>query len=424
MEPREARLNALGEELDQLLAEATRASDQVRDARDGVLYRVALGPKRATGAGFLAGLRPRSAFAALGAAAALAAGLWLWLRIPISFEIGGTGVASDMDAAIAAPAGESVPLRFSEGSSVVIRPGGRVRVLGTEANGAHVLLESGAVDVAIAHRGQRGAAWSFDAGPLSVHVTGTRFQLAYSPRDQRFSLAISEGSVVVSGSCLPRARTFAAGETFTTACGTAEGAPVGAPAPAASVGVSGPALVAQPSASPAKSVEVQAPSAAPASSAAVEKTWREWMREGDIDRAYRAAVAAGFTEVCRTATRAELLSLADGARGAGDIPRAGAALTSLRERFAGSPDAAAAAFTLGRLAFERRGAYADAVRWFSKYLEEAPNGPLMGDAVGRLMEARHRQGDRAGARADAEHYLRRFPKGPYAALARQLLAER
>lgn len=420
MEPREARLNELGEELDQLLAEATQPAEQLRDARQALLERVTLGAQPLPRKSFVSPRRARLAVAVLGTAAALAAGLWLWLRMPISFEIGGTGVASDMGAPIAAPAGESVPLRFSEGSSVVIRPGGRVRVLGTQSNGAHVLLESGAVDVAITHRGRGGAAWSFDAGPLSVRVTGTRFQLAYSPRDQRFSLAISEGAVVVTGSCLPQPKTLAAGQALSLACAGPDATPPAAvTAPTAP---SGPA--------PAPTVEASgAPDgggeARPAGSATpVEKTWREWIREGAVDRGYRAAVAAGFSEVCKIANRSELLALADGARGAGDISRATSALTSLRERFAGSADAAAAAFTLGRLAFERRGAYADAVRWFSTYLEEAPSGPLMGDAVGRLMEARHRQGDHVRARADADQYLRRFPKGPYAALARRLSSER
>jgi hypothetical protein len=63
------------------------------------------------------------------------------------------------------------------------------------------------------------------------------------------------------------------------------------------------------------------------------------------------------------------------------------------------------------------------VRWFKTYLTERPKGPLMGDAIGRLMEARLRAGDRTGARTDAEGYLRRFPDGPYAAQARGILAE-
>jgi TolA-binding protein len=128
--------------------------------------------------------------------------------------------------------------------------------------------------------------------------------------------------------------------------------------------------------------------------------------------------------VLATASQSELLGLADAARVVGETDQAVTLLTTLRRRFPGSANAAAAAFSLGRIAFERRGAYSEAVRWFSTYLEEAPNGPLMGDAVGRLMESRHRKGDRAGAHADAERYLRRFPRGPYASLATRLLDER
>ena len=46
----------------------------------------------------------------------------------------------------------------------------------------------------------------------------------------------------------------------------------------------------------------------------------------------------------------------------------------------------------------------------------------MGDAFGRLMEARLRSGDDAGARANATQYLRRFPGGPYSSEARGILS--
>ena len=85
----------------------------------------------------------------------------------------------------------------------------------------------------------------------------------------------------------------------------------------------------------------------------------------------------------------------------------------LRQRFPGSTSAATGAFSLGRLAFEERHAYRD----------EQPSGPLMGDAFGRLMEARDRSGDRLAARRDAEAYLKRFPGGPYAGIARLILAD-
>ena len=127
--------------------------------------------------------------------------------------------------------------------------------------------------------------------------------------------------------------------------------------------------------------------------------------------------------MCRAANQRELVALADAARLAGHVGHAHEALTMLRHRYPDSADAATAAFTLGRIAFERRGAYEEAAHWFATYLEEQPRGPLMGDAVGRLMEARQRAGDRAGARMDATRYLLRFPEGPYAPAARVILAD-
>jgi TolA-binding protein len=99
------------------------------------------------------------------------------------------------------------------------------------------------------------------------------------------------------------------------------------------------------------------------------------------------------------------------------------ALQALRQRFAGSSDAATAAFRLGRIAFEKHHAYGDAASWFDIYLREQPSGPLMGDAFGRLMEARQRSGDWAGARVEAQQYLRRFPQGPYASEAQGILSQ-
>jgi TolA-binding protein len=418
MESPKVELSELGAELDRALVEATRPEEQLRAAREGLLERLAVAsaPGRRAVVAALPARRARF-LVGVGVAAVMAAGVALWVRAPISFEVGGTGVSGGTDARISADGAESVPLSFSEGSSVVGRPGGRVRVLDTDARGAHVLVESGAVDVAITHRG-RSPSWSFDAGPLSVQVTGTRFHLGWSPREQRFSLATSEGAVVVSGSCLAAPKAVRAGEKLELSCGAgkADGEVAALPAPARPA-AGAPATAA--GAPPAVTVAPPPPSAAPG-----EKTWRELLRGGESKQALVAVEKADFAAVLATASQAELLGLADAARVAGHTDQAVTLLTTLRRRFPGSANAAAAAFSLGRIAFERRGAYAEAVRWFSTYLDEAPNGPLMGDAVGRLMESRHRKGDRKGARADAEQYLRRFPRGPYASLATRLLNER
>lgn len=425
MGPRQIGLEELGRKLDRALGDITRPEEQIRAARVSVLEGVPL-VSRTVERSFFA--RARLGLFAMGAAAAVATGAWLYSRLPISYEIGGTGVSAGTDAPIAAEKGEAVPLRFSEGSSIVVRPGGRVRVLGTSAAGAHVLVEDGSVDVAIAHGPKEAKAWSFEAGPLSVAVTGTRFHLAWNPRDQVFALALSEGAVVVSGSCLPEPRVLGAGGRLDLSCATpdahAEHAAAVPPVEGTTEPELGePALPLDPSVAMAPSVTTprsgtSAPSAAPA-----EKGWRDRLQNGDFAEVLEVASASDFADACKIASQTELLGLADAARKAGQVDKATLALSSLRRRFAGSANAAVAAFSLGRIAFERRGAYAEAVRWFSTYLSEAPNGPLMGDAVGRLMEARDRQGDREGARADAEQYLRRFPRGPYAPLAKRLLSE-
>ena len=63
---------------------------------------------------------------------------------------------------------------------------------------------------------------------------------------------------------------------------------------------------------------------------------------------------------------------------------------AMRRRFPSSTAAGTAAFTLGRIVFEKQQDYYRAASWFETYLREQPNGPLMGDAFGRLMEARLR----------------------------------
>jgi outer membrane protein assembly factor BamD (BamD/ComL family) len=150
--------------------------------------------------------------------------------------------------------------------------------------------------------------------------------------------------------------------------------------------------------------------------------WRELLAAGRLLDGLRAAERADFDQVCRAATAKELLALSDAGRFFGPSKRAVAALTALRRRFPGSMEAGTAAFTLGRIVFEKEQAYARAANWFETYLREQPTGPLMGDAFGRLMEARLRAGDGAGARASAEQYLRRFPEGPYASEARGILS--
>jgi TolA-binding protein len=396
--------------------EAASASDEIRLNRsrfvDHVTRRVV---KRVSG-GWLAGARGISF--GLAGAAAVAAAVVVWWRLPISFQVdsdaGPAAVAGTAGDLIEANAVVPTAVRFSEGSSIVLERGGRLRVLSLHSEGARVLVEKGAADVAIAHRRAPGK-WRFEAGPVTVDVTGTRFRVDWNPEDRSFGIDLKEGSVIVGGDCLGTPRRVQRGDNLRVQCGPAvKLAKVEAPSALPILEEKG---------SPARAKAVARREAREARASDEAGDWRALVAAGHYSEAVRAAERVGWSRVCRSANAVELLALADAARLSGETARAVEALTILRQRFPGSTSAATGAFSLGRLAFERRGAYAEAARWFATYLDEQPRGPLMGDAVGRLMEARQRSGDLPAARRDAERYLQRFPEGPYAGTARAILAE-
>jgi len=411
MDSPKSELKNLGEAIRGALEAGAHPAEQIRTARTALLERVAARNAASVRPGWLRrpgrpAIRVWGGLGAIGLASAAVA-FAIWIRLPISFQVGAAGAAGRLGDVVEATEGLPVALRFSEGSAVVLGAGGRARVLSAESAGARVLVESGAVDVAIVHRRPRGTRWSFEAGPFHVLVTGTKFRLDWNPKDQSLGLSTREGSVLVSGGCLAEAHAVRAGETVRWSCQALPAAspPVSAVNPPSAASTPGTrfALLSEP--------------------AGRGDAWRELLANGHLAEGLRAAERADFGRVCRTAGESDLLALADAARLSGHTARAVQALAALRQRFPRSPDAATAAFSLGRIAFERRGAYPEAVRWFSVYLAELPQGPLMGDAVGRLMEARQRAGDRTGARADAARYLQRFPEGPYAPEARVMLSE-
>jgi len=61
--------------------------------------------------------------------------------------------------------------------------------------------------------------------------------------------------------------------------------------------------------------------------------------------------------------------------------------------------------------------------WYDTYLAEAPRGHFAAEAFGRKMVAISKQSGRSAARETAAEYLKRFPAGPHASVARELLGE-
>jgi transmembrane sensor len=326
----------------------------------------------------------------------------------LSFEVAGRrGDAGASIAAFEAP----LPIRFSDGTALTIAPSGRARVIATEERGGRVLLERGHLDANVAHTGA--SAWRFDGGPFEVLVTGTRFELGWDPATEKFSLRLDEGSVSVSGPVIGAPRQVVAGETLEVSCREQRFALHNA---ARAAVVESPLASAGPSAE-APSAEVVAPPIEPAPR---RPSWRELAKGNHYREAMDAAEVDGFDGLVDSAAADDLLLLADVARFSGKSARAAEAFTAARRRFPGSSVAAKAAFQLGRLAFDHGRAYAEADRWFSNYLAEQPGGTFAEEALGRLVECREASGGPGAARETAERYLKAYPTGPHAELARRL----
>ena len=349
-------------------------------------------------------------------------------RQQLGFTVDGS--AGQAQTWLAAPAARSVLVKFSDGTQLLVDPLSRARVVDTDQHGASIALENGSLSANVVHTSH--SAWQVIAGPFAVRVTGTRFDLRWDSASQRFSITVQEGSVGVAGSIVGAERAVRAGETLVASVAESRFDLInGAQRLALQVGetaaappIDGPAF-GDPGLAPAPSA--QAPSGTPEISSAevpgkdAAGGWRELAKQGDLRQAFAAADAHGFQSVCDSATPAELLLLGDAARVSGRADRATEALFTLRRRFPRDPRRAAAAFALGKVAFDQRHAYAQAAEWFSTCVREQPNGPLVREAWGRQIEALRNSGDGAGAQRTAREYLARYPDGPHADIARSVL---
>ncbi|WP_437767597.1 tetratricopeptide repeat protein [Sorangium sp. So ce764] len=407
------------------LHELRRAQDEELAAQDldGARRRfleIAGGGSSRPGAARLGPPRPRwIAPAALVALAGVCAALLLVLLPPppsLSFAVG--SAQGQVGAWIAAGAEAPLAVAFSDGTSLALDAGARARVVAADAHGARVLLEGGRLTATVTHTAT--SAWSFDVGPFDVQVTGTRFELSWSPASEELKLVLREGSVAVSGPLVGGRRAVAAGETLYVFCKEqrfeltrGELRAAAPPAPSAT-------RIDQPA--PAATGASERAGVAKAADAAPRRpSWRDLVASDRYQEAMTAAEAEGFDGLVARASAADLLTLADVARFSGKPDRAAAALTAARSRFAGSGEAAKAAFHLGRMAFDQRRSYAEAERWFLVYLEEQPGGSFAREALGRVIECRESMGSAGEAREAARRYLARYPAGPHAAHARDLL---
>jgi ferric-dicitrate binding protein FerR (iron transport regulator) len=328
---------------------------------------------------------------------------------------------------LGAPHARPLSLEFTDGSRFELAPGSKARLVTLAQSGARLELAAGTLRVHVVPR--KTTDFRLDAGPFGVHVTGTRFEMSYSPEGQAFELYLEEGQVELTGCVFGQGRKLAAGQSVRASCGERSlDVSFGrrSPEPRKTLTErSSPALESPTSPPPreAKDAVSDSPhSERSTKTRPLESSWVTLARSGAFAEAFSAARAEGFDAECARVSSAELALLADVARHAKEPRRAEQALLTLRRRFPGTNDAALAAFGLGRLEFDERGAYSKAAGWFRTYLSERPSGAMTREALGRLVEACYRSKDTAGAREAAIRYLREYPSGPHAELASRVVA--
>jgi TolA-binding protein len=315
---------------------------------------------------------------------------------------------------------------FNEGSRVGLTPGARGRLRVVDPDTAHVAIERGGASFQVVHKHNR--RWLVDAGPFLVTVTGTVFTVAWDPVTEELDLRLREGSVVVSGPVSAGEITLRPGQRLVANVASAqtvitqETSEPGAPPRSRETGTEPPAP-----ALPAPGLPLPSPGLLPrpAASAATSHQLHQWSRKlahGQWDRIIDEARRTGIEAALGEASSEDLFALANAARYRHHLDLARSALLAERRRFPGSPRALEAIYLLGRVEESQETRTGQAIAWYDEYLGRAPKGALAGEALGRKMTLTDKLEGPARARALAEDYLRRFPKGNYAASARELLA--
>jgi hypothetical protein len=354
---------------------------------------------------------------ALAAAALLAFGgvaiARLWQPAAIAYHVSGSALQIEGDwLGVAADRGAGL-LRFSEGTEIELGPGSKSRVAEVTPNGARVVLGSGVLRARVVHRPR--TRWLVGAGPYSIHVIGTAFDVDWSAQGGRLEVRLHSGSVIVRGPSLHEGIRVAAGQRLVAHAhtGNAELSALSPPKIAAA-----PAVATEPASAPAPvTVPERREAAAPAHPA---PSWSDLLTSGNFRGVLALAQARGIDATLRRGSLPDLVALSDAARYAGDRALSRRGLLAQRERFGSSAEAHAAAFVLGRMA-DDDGAQAEALRWYDGYLQQSPRGAFAAEALGRKLVVVVRSGDTAAARTVAKLYLQRFPRGAHADYARELL---
>jgi hypothetical protein len=325
-------------------------------------------------------------------------------------------------------------IEFSDGSRMTVAAEARASVTAIDAQGARVRLEHGRLSAHVVHLPK--ASWSIAAGPYQILVTGTAFDVSWTPETNALELWIRHGSVLVKGPNAGQGLAVFAGQHLLASAESGQivldaMAPTASPARPLATTVPTPAATLAPSPSPPSERSSMSPRESPralrpalrASAPESSLAWPQSLARGDFQRILDEAARRGIDEVLANATSGDLAALADAARYRRRNDLAQRTLLAQRQRFPQTMAGRDAAFFLGMLDESRAGreARASALEWYGRYLAEHPAGRYGEQALGRRLVLFDSLHDRSAAREAAASYLAQFPSGPYVAKARRLV---
>lgn len=396
--------------------------------------------------------RPLVAAAAL-AAAVVAVFLWQWSTGPLDFWIGDESNRGAEGNWVETKLGEELPIHFAEGSTLELGSDTATKVVEATRKHVHIDLRRGQLSAKI--KPHRSTHWLVDTGPYQVEVTGTIFDVSWDVEQSVLSVFVTRGEVVVRGAGLTaNGIRVAKGDllqvdrkdaSYSLQSGQREmprkipsqiAAPMTKSSEAESVLESNELLdESRLEVSTLRDAETRRADdrgdrrAGRASghrkmarrAETDQSNWQSYYDKKQYSMVVKAAREEGIEELLRTSDVEDLWRLASAARYARQGRIATEALLTIRERFPGTKRADTATFLLGRVMLELKYDIFGAQNWFKTYLKENAEGPLVEEALGRLVDACEKGGRVQEAKLYARSYLKKYPRGVFAELARSVL---
>src|SRR5450432_95810 len=351
-----------------------------------------------------------------------AVGLWARPRLgdqpPEALTYTVNGQPPPRGGAIADASAEPI-LSFSDGTRVQLGPLARGRVVELGRHGARIALDEGKAHVEVIHRS--GAEWLFEAGPFVIGVHGTAFSFAWNTKHARLDVHMESGVVSVRGPLSGGEVLLRAGQTLSVSLND-HGEPKADTAGSGTKSRSNPPPLEPIPTSPlAPSSDSLAPLPRSGGGSSATESWAAKLSAGEAAAVVADAERRGGARVLDSSGSEDLAALADAARYDRKDNLARRALLAQRRKFPHSVRAAEASFLLGRLDDGFRNGAERALGRYDQYLEEAPRGAYVSEALGRKMMDLERTHTQTEARAIATDYLRRFPGGTYSQAASALV---